>query len=208
MKYYLEYLQEKEEDNKIGTIRKKYELIRRKLKRDKNDDIEKVKEKSIDFGKDVGSEYWDEVREEIKEIEKKYFAKLSSLAFKEKDEVVALEKGTKALKKGGYVLAGTTMASLIIAGSYQSYKAFKEKALMECLNLSGKKKRVCMKIQRNKALKRRLEILNRSTINCKKSSHAEKCEAEIYSFSLKIKEKISDNLKEIADSLANWNVYR
>ena len=212
---YLEQLtkQDKDElDERIYQIKLRYRKKRDNLKTDKESMIDRLKEKLDDFikyhGRDIADELQNEVSEKAKIVQLRYYKKISELIANEKKELDALRKVQKIIKSTKHSIAGVTMAAIIIATSYQTYKYLNNEAKKKCLKYEGKKRLACIKIKRIELMKKRLNIINQKTINCDKSKDPDRCRGEIDKFVLKLRDNINDGLNDYIEKLGKWNIYR
>jgi len=159
---------------------------------------EKYKESLKDFGEDLRDKIFDELEVEIDEKRsrvRQYFVARRAMLTKQQ------ETALKTAKKGGLLIAGTTLASLLIYSSIKLYKKDQESFKEQCKQLEDKEKRKCIIRARIILLKKRSQFLKTVLTRCKESKDPVACKNKIDLELLKIQGKIQDFLNEVGGKI-------
>lgn len=176
-------------------IKEKYKKKKEELLKNKENILAKLK----DFGKEVGANVADEMREEIEEKIKKirtlYFARKQMLNLKQATELKNL-KG-----KSGLVVSGAALAAMLIFTSFKLYRMEKQRTLKQCTDKEGLEKQICIKNHYKQALIKRLYFLKKSMYKCKYSKDPVKCKDKVDEEILKVEEKLKDFAGQIGNKM-------
>lgn len=92
------------------------------------------------------------------------------------------------------VLGPLALSSLLIYGSYKTYKRYFSKAAKACAGKSGKERSMCIKTFQVQALKAQISDLSKAKVACNKSKNPEKCANAINNKIAKLQKKIDKKL--------------
>lgn len=194
-----------EEIKKDEKINKYYEKKKKDLE-DKEKEIlkkidsnkEQYKESLKDFGIDLRDDLIDEISAEVDERKsrvRQFFVARRAMLTKQQEATL------RTAKKGGFFLAGTTLASLLIYSSIKLYKKEQEIFKKQCEQFKGKQKQQCIIKARIVLLKKRSQFLKTVLTRCKNSKDPVACKSRIDKEILKIEGKIQDFLNEVGGKL-------
>jgi hypothetical protein len=178
----------------IKKVKEKFNKKRKEIKKKHDDKIENVKDFAKDIGKDYTKDFFDELNEKIRQkvrmIRSVYLAKMISLGKEEAEALKKIQKVKSVSKKSFVVISGLAMAVIIITASLQVYKDERNEIIKKCSQKKGREKQICFKVNRIKALKKRISILNNSAVKCNYSKNPVKCKEKLNEEILRLKERL------------------
>jgi hypothetical protein len=212
MKLYLEKLYaENFFEKEKNKIKAKYAEKKKELRERKKNIIAKYKQKLIDlknkktwlnFSKEqVDEEVADKVNqriyERINQIANYFTEEIELLEVAETAELKKLEDAKELFSKSKKVAAAVIISALIITYANSVYRERKKLIRKKCSKYTGEKYKKCLKIQKVVSLKKRLEVLNKETFRCNKSTDPVECKARVHKYALKIRDKILNYAEDI-----------
>jgi len=178
----------------IKKVKEKFNKKRVEVKKKHDSKIEKLKDFLKDVGEDYTKDILDELNEKIKQkakmIRSVYLAKMVSLGKEEAEALRKIQKVKSVSKKSFVLISGLAMAVIIISAALQVYKDEKNEIIKKCSQKKGREKQICFKINKIKALRKRISILNNSSVKCNYSKDPIKCKEKLNEEILKLKERL------------------
>jgi hypothetical protein len=198
-------LEEVDDKNDQKKIKEYYDQKKRDLDKKEKEILNRIesnkeayKETLKSFGEDLRDKIIDEIDEKVNEKKartREFFAARRAMLTSQQKKMI-----TKT-KKGGLILAGTTLAAMLIFSSIKLYQRDQELFKEKCKNYIGKQKKKCILKSRVILLRNRSNFLKTALTKCKYSKDPIACRGRIDKEMLKIEEKIKEFLSEIGENI-------
>lgn len=190
--------------NKIERIKSYYKKKRDELQKERDDDIEKLKDYLTNSGQsighsisnDVAGQVQDEIEEKGRRIRALYVVKSTILNKQEMMQLMKIKKFERA-SKGALIASGIILGGKLIHDAYIEYQKEMKRIKGICSKQNGEKKALCLHKYKIKLLKKRLVLLESLIENCNKSSDPGKCKIAIKKEIEKIKNLIKKEVEII-----------
>jgi hypothetical protein len=200
---------------KIEQIKNYYQKKRKELKKQKDDDLDKLKEYlktsgerlGRDISDDIAPAVQDELAEKGRRIRAVYLAKKTLLDRDEMTKLMRLRK-YRIISKGTLAIAGFALSSALIHKAYTVYKNELKKAKNTCRQKTGKDRKECIELYKIQLLKKRFRLLNSLIVNCKEAKDPIKCRMAVEAEMSRVKNIINKELNKVGEELLSSGTFR